>query len=249
MLTRSQTLSSSIPSPPRFLTHKRSSPTHPIKLSKTKLTSLSYWKHNTIVGCGLRNIGNTCFINSVLQCLLYIPPLKNYNDFSQHITHCKSNSTCYLCEYSLLSKQTQRSCSTGVVPRNILNNITTIASNFVLGCQEDAHEFLVYFISCLETSIKGVNDHNNIIRAVFGGKMVSKVQCGKCKEVSRTMELFLDVSLDITKSDDLVKAFRDYCGVEDLKGDDKYYCGKCKRKYESSKQMLFEECKYIYIYM
>ena len=79
--------------------------------------------------------------------------------------------------------------------------------------------------------------------------MVSKVQCGKCKEVSRTMELFLDVSLDITKSDDLVKAFRDYCGVEDLKGDDKYYCDKCKRKYESSKQMLFEECKYVYIYI
>ena len=36
-----------------------------------------------------------------------------------------------------------------------------------------------------------------------------------------------------------------FCEVEKLTGDNKYYCEKCKRKCNAQKQFLFKECKYI----
>jgi ubiquitin C-terminal hydrolase len=53
---------------------------------------------------GLKNIGNTCFLNSVLQCILYTIPLKNYLNYSNHTKTCKVKGVCFICEYDRLSK-------------------------------------------------------------------------------------------------------------------------------------------------
>uniref|UniRef100_A0A453QYG8 USP domain-containing protein n=1 Tax=Aegilops tauschii subsp. strangulata TaxID=200361 RepID=A0A453QYG8_AEGTS len=41
------------------------------------------------IGAGLQNLGNTCYLNSVLQCLTYTEPFAAYLQSGRHKSSCK----------------------------------------------------------------------------------------------------------------------------------------------------------------
>lgn len=47
------------------------------------------WGRVYRVGAGLHNLGNTCFLNSTVQCLTYTPPLANYLLSKEHTRGCE----------------------------------------------------------------------------------------------------------------------------------------------------------------
>lgn len=64
------------------------------------------WERVYRVGAGLHNLGNTCFLNSTVQCLTYTPPLANYLLSKEHSRACEYQS----CSLMLLAT-TQQSFS------------------------------------------------------------------------------------------------------------------------------------------
>lgn len=53
-----------------------------------KVDALIPWNKVQGIGSGLNNHGNTCFLNSVIQCLVYTPPLANYLLSKEHSKTC-----------------------------------------------------------------------------------------------------------------------------------------------------------------
>lgn len=167
------------------------------------------WKRPSHVGSGLNNMGNTCFLNSVLQSLLYTPGLINYFSHSEHRKKCNPKGTCLLCEFHCLVELSKTNKISSLTPKNILNNLRIISKNIKIGRQEDAHEFLLYLLDSLEKSCKTyVNstknsfivsnnplDNDNLIQKLFGGRLASCVICLKCKNVSKKVDQYLDISI------------------------------------------------------
>ena len=62
------------------------------------------WRSPRSVGAGLGNMGNTCFLNSVLQCLTYTAPLYNYLTSDHHKRLCECVCVCvFVCSFPPLS--------------------------------------------------------------------------------------------------------------------------------------------------
>ncbi len=131
-----------------------------------------------------------------------------------------------------------------------------ISKNLRIGRQEDAHEFLLYLLDSFEksakifkhtqsTSFSSQNNEDNLIQKLFGGKLASSVTCLKCKNVYKKYDNFLDVSLHIYNSENLEKCFENFCKTENLSGNNKYYCEKCKTKNDAIKKFSFDKCKFL----
>jgi len=166
------------------------------------------WKKPTAIGSGLNNMGNTCFLNSVLQSLLYTPGLINYFDNSEIKRKYNPRGICFLIEFNNLIDASKKSKIHSLTPKGILNNLKVISKNLKIGRQEDAHEFLLYLLDALEKSCKIYTDtiksnfiinsngnEDNLIQKLFGGKLASCVICLKCKNVSKKNDQYLDISL------------------------------------------------------
>ncbi|CAM8951991.1 unnamed protein product [Rhodiola kirilowii] len=223
------------------------------KLQMNWQTTLLNHKRKTGPPLGLRNQGNTCYLNSVLQCLTYTPPLANFCLNHLHTSHCDiALEGCKKrdCAFCIIEKRIARSLSTELTldtPAKINNCLRIFADHFRCGRQEDAHEFLRYVIdachnTCLKLkklSGKGgelLND-NTVVKEIFGGALQSQVKCLSCGNESNKVDEIMDISLDVVRSSSVKDALHKFFQPEVLDGNNKYKCENCKKLVAARKQM------------
>ncbi|XP_076310122.1 uncharacterized protein LOC143225138 isoform X3 [Tachypleus tridentatus] len=205
------------------------------------------WKKTHKIGAGLVNLGNTCFMNTVIQCLTYCPPLANYllhdND---HASECKIVGFCMMCELQKHMTWTLDRPGEVVKPLYIYQKLKSIAKHFQFGRQEDAHEFLCYVVDNLwRASLFNIDDNvkldsskeNTVVNHIFGGYFRSQVLCLRCQERSNTYDHFMDIIVDIKQNiHSLEKALEKFVQPELLQNDDAYRCPKCRMKVSAQKR-------------
>ncbi|CAA0819979.1 Ubiquitin carboxyl-terminal hydrolase 23 [Striga hermonthica] len=206
------------------------------------------------IGAGLRNLGNTCFLNSVLQCLTYTEPLAAYLQSGKHQISCRTSGFCALCAIQKHVSRALQSTGRIVEPKDLVSNLRCISRNFRIARQEDAHEYMVNLLEsmhrcCLPSGVPSESPgayEKSLVHKIFGGRLRSQVKCMQCSYCSNKFDPFLDLSLEIVKADSLLKALAHFTAKEQLDGGAKqYHCEQCKQKVRALKQLTIHKAPHV----
>lgn len=166
---------------------------------------------------GLVNLGNTCFMNCILQAFVHTPMLRDYFLAEKHAC---DKDRCLVCEMMRLFQEFYAAKRTAYVPYKLLHLVWTNARHLAGYEQQDAHEFLIAALDLLHQHLSVNSDTTNnnshpvagktpagrdqpcrcIIDQIFTGGWQSDVECQVCKGVSTTIDPFWDISLDLPGS-------------------------------------------------
>ncbi|EFP03103.1 CRE-USP-3 protein [Caenorhabditis remanei] len=209
---------------------------------------------------GLRNIGNTCFMNAVLQALAsiydfreYIMSLPSLEDYVEDEKLSK-NGNCFLTdEYrKLLISMSAKNYRDPTAPNEFREAFVSACPRFRGFRQHDSHEFLRYLLDQLNTEMRKCrhlpdmpDDKVTPISKHFEGILQSSVICQTCRNCSNKMDEFMDLSLDVPRLSKARIRLSDCLDLffqkELLEKGEKPECSKCKSKQTCSKQMFIKK--------
>ncbi|KAL0052000.1 hypothetical protein WJX82_006322 [Trebouxia sp. C0006] len=218
----------------------------------------STWQEPRGIGQGLENQGATCYINSIVQCLVHNPIIANLAFGTLRQTcKCVKCALCYLafrtrCSLDADHVSPERKAS---YPRWMISaglpTLGTQSNERLSACkQEDAHDFLRQWLDkvhdlhekILKNGLPSKQPVYTIIDQVFGGVLASRVECQHCGQVSSMYDSMNDLSVEVdngcygvVKSVEI--ALGKFIQPEVMSGENAYHCDRCQRKQTAHKSL------------
>lgn len=180
---------------------------------------------------GLRNTGNFCYMNSVLQCLI-----KSDNFFKMLMTgregKFEHQSGSLSDELRFLAMVLRSGEYRHVTPQDFRLKIIEKLKQFSDHRQQDAHEFLTCLLHKLKEELA-----SECITTNYEGDYEMSVTCKSCGHVTDAkLEPFNSLHINITEEEECAPTLRS--GIEKMLEAEKletFFCEKCQRYVESTK--------------
>ncbi|XP_012696474.2 ubiquitin carboxyl-terminal hydrolase 40 [Clupea harengus] len=190
---------------------------------------------------GIKNQGGTCYLNSLLQTLLFTPEFreelfslgpdelgnltdKDHPDAKVRVIPLELQR---LFAHLLLVKQQTASTSDLTESFGWTNNEET--------SQHDVQELNRILFSALESSLVGTSG-SNLIHRLYHGTLVNQIVCKECSNISERQEDFLDLAMPVRGVYSLEEALWSMFVEEELfEGNNLYRCSCCNQLVQAAK--------------
>jgi ubiquitin C-terminal hydrolase len=161
---------------------------------------------------GLHNEGNTCYMNSIIQCLYHINILKKLI-FKLPVPE---DNPIFALQNIFWGLQ-----SGDMKTVDLFEAMKMEKSEY--NSQQDVQEMFSVLLDLIgETYLKLMDE--NSFTTFFEGSLMTKIECKDIEYVSHKSEGFLFLGLDIEYSENLYQCIENYLSVETLRDENQYEC-------------------------
>ncbi|KAK9889889.1 hypothetical protein WA026_008691 [Henosepilachna vigintioctopunctata] len=205
---------------------------------------------------GLKNIRNTCYMNTVVQCMRNIPIMAALFCTGKYNNYVKRKPDIIIMETASLFRSLWSNIHKFYNPINFYEKVCSIEPNYQMGNHEDCMEFFLFLLNNLsedcaydltkhdkvmttsqEAWFNQMGGKNSIFIELFYHQLRIRQICKKCNITSIKFEMESTFMLPVPEHDfrveDLMKNY-----LQDYIIDD-YVCSKCKRPVTNSKNITY----------
>ncbi|XP_037804224.1 ankyrin-3-like [Penaeus monodon] len=147
---------------------------------------------------GLKSLGNTCYMNTILQCLFHIKEVTSLfvdDKYKQELVGPRIQAKVTESFAAVVKALTYGGNYEGVL-RDFKSSVCGYDPLFVGNDQRDAHDFLSTFLFAARKEFK--NQDNSPFSDLFFGKEQAVIKCVKCKkDVLQKDEIFSSLTLTV----------------------------------------------------